>query len=70
MNTTILIIVAFALGLAFGGAFLGTCNTRAYEFEDNPSTNFRLQQMEREQKRLEQRQWEYNNQLREKRPCP
>lgn len=67
MNTTITAVFTFCIGLIIGATILAVCPTPAFEFQDNPSTRWELQQLQREQ---EQRQrQEYQRIQRQERPC-
>jgi hypothetical protein len=71
MNTTIIVVVAFAVGLAFGSAFFGTCNTRAYDYNDS---RFGDSSLDREYERSQQEVWRQQQEMRmqdlqRRKPC-
>ena len=68
MNTIITTIIAFAIGLAFGGAFFGTC-TRAYDYE---RPRFGDTYMDRQFQQQQQRDQQYlrDKETQRKYPCP
>lgn len=69
MNTILAAVAAFSLGLVVGATTLAVCNSGAFEFQDNPSTRWDIQQMQLEQQRLRDRQEQYQYQER-RNPCP
>ena len=69
MNIILTAIAAFSLGLVVGATALAVCNSGAFEFQDNPSTRWDIQQMQLEQQRLRDQQEQYRYQER-RNPCP
>ena len=69
MNSILIAVAAFSFGLIVGATTLAVCNSGAFEFQDNPSTRWDIQQMQLEQQRLRDRQERYQYQER-RNPCP
>ena len=73
MNTTIIAIVTFSIGLAFGGAFFGVCNSKAIDYQDYRYHGLGNSLLEQESARQEQehRYWQQQKQNNLNRyPCP
>ena len=70
MNTILVAICTFSAGLIIGATTLAVCNSGAFEFQDNPSTRWDMQQMQLEQQRLRDQQEQYQYQERRRNPCP
>jgi hypothetical protein len=54
MNTVIIAICTFSAGLIIGSTLFAVCNTKAFEFQDNPTTRFNQLMQQQEQKQMQQ----------------